>query len=145
MAYWIFKCNPDKYRLEDRLENLNPLLTWTVSRHRDEIGPGDTVFLWVTGPNRGIRAIMRVDAAPRLMTELESEQLYWTDRETKERWKVVGTLTHRNLNISHKSLRETKGLENLSVFHGFQQLTNYPVSHDEGVILMRMVGGGRAL
>jgi len=55
-------------------------LTWTVSRHRDEIGPGDTVFLWETGPNRGIRAVMRVNEAPRVMAELESEQAYWAER-----------------------------------------------------------------
>ena len=50
MAYWIFKCNPEKYRLADRLADPNPTtLTWTVSRHRDEIGPGDTVFPSETG------------------------------------------------------------------------------------------------
>ncbi len=47
MAFWIFKCNPDKYRLADRLADPNPTLTWTVSRFRHEINAGDTVFLWV--------------------------------------------------------------------------------------------------
>jgi hypothetical protein len=27
MAFWIFKCNPDKYRLADRLADPNPKIT----------------------------------------------------------------------------------------------------------------------
>ncbi len=77
MAFWIFKCNPEVYRVEDRLADPNPTLSWTVSRHREEIGAGDTVFLWITGRDRGIRAVMRIDQAPRMMAELESEQQYW--------------------------------------------------------------------
>jgi hypothetical protein len=140
MAFWIFKCNPEKYRLAERLADPNPTLTWTVSRHQEEIGPGDTVFLWETGPNRGIRAVMRVEQAPRLMAELESEQTYWAERDTREQWRMLGSLTHRNVNLSHTDLRGVPGLENLSVFHGFQQHTNFPVTPAEGAILLRLVG-----
>lgn len=62
--------------IKDRLADPNTKITWTVSRFKDEIGAGDTVFLWVTGDKRGIRAVMRVDEAPRLMAELETEQAY---------------------------------------------------------------------
>jgi predicted RNA-binding protein with PUA-like domain len=116
MAFWIFKCNPEVYRLDDRLADPNPTISWTVSRHRDEIGPGDTVFLWVTGRTRGIRAVMRVDHAPREMPELETEQQYWAARDTEEKWRVVGALTHRDVNLSHTDLRGVQGLEDLSVF-----------------------------
>jgi predicted RNA-binding protein with PUA-like domain len=141
MAYWIFKCNPEKYHLADRLADPNPTMTWTINQHRSEIGPGDTVFLWVTGHNRGISAVMRVDEGPRLMTELESEQRYWAERDTQEQWRVMGTITHRDFNLSHTILREEPGLENLSVFHGFQQKTNFPVTPAEGTILLRLIEG----
>jgi EVE domain len=59
MAYWIFKYNPEKYRLDDRLADPNPEITWTVSRHRREIAPGDTIFIWQTGRDRGIRVSAR--------------------------------------------------------------------------------------
>jgi predicted RNA-binding protein with PUA-like domain len=144
MAFWIFKCNPELYRLEDRLADPNPTISWTVSRHREEIGPGDTVFLWVTGSKRGIRAVMRVDNAPRMMAELESEQRYWARRDTEEKWRVVGPLTHRDVNLSHTDLRETPGLEELAVFQGFQQMTNFPVTPEQGAILQRLVAGGSA-
>ncbi len=83
MAFWIFKCNPNRYRLADRLADRQDSLTWTVAQHKNEIGPGDTAFLWVTGPERGIRAVLRIDDAPRVRPELESEQRYWVDRDTE--------------------------------------------------------------
>jgi predicted RNA-binding protein with PUA-like domain len=140
MAFWIFKCNPDKYRLAERLADPNPTLTWTVSRFRDEINAGDTVFLWVTGPERGIRAVMRVDdQPPRMMSEIESEQAYWAERDTQEQYRVVGTLTHRDVELPHTQLREVERLEEPSVFSGFQQATNFSVTPAQGEILLRFV------
>jgi hypothetical protein len=45
MAFWFFKCNPEQYRLAARLADPNPNTSWMVTRYRDEIGPGDTVFI----------------------------------------------------------------------------------------------------
>jgi hypothetical protein len=39
-------------------------------------------------------------------------------------------------------LRAVKGLEGLSVFHGWQQATNFPVTHAEGEILIGLVESG---
>jgi hypothetical protein len=97
------------------------------------------VFLWVTGHNRGIRAVVRVDEPPRKMAELQSEQSYWAERDTEEKWRVLATLTHRDVHLSHSELRDVNGLENLSMFQGFQQMTNFPVTPEEGAILMRLV------
>jgi hypothetical protein len=141
MAFWIFKCNPAKYRLADRLADPNPTLTWKVSRHRNEIGPGDTVFLWVTGPERGIRAVMRVDEAPRLMAQIESQKRYWVGPDTQEQWRVVVTLTCRDVDLRHTALRGVAGLENLSVFRGVQRGTNFPVTPAEGAILLQLING----
>ena len=54
----------------------------------------------------------------------------------------MGTFTHRDVDVSGNVLRSVPGLENLSVFHGFQQTTNFPVTPAEGAILMRMVETG---
>lgn len=107
----------------------------------DEIKAGDIVFLWVTGPQRGIRAVMRVEKPPCLMPDRESEQVYWAERDTQEKFWVIGTLTHRHVNLPHHKLREIEGLENLSVFIGFQQTTNFPVTPAQGEILMRLIRG----
>jgi len=56
--------------------------------------------------------------------------------------RVVGTLTHRDANLPHNELREVvRGLEELSVFKGFQQATNFPVTPEQGTILLGLVGG----
>ena len=141
MAFWIFKCNPDKYRLADRLADRNPTLTWKVSRFRGEIKADDTVFVWVTGPQRGIRAVIRVVEPPRLMAEIESEQAYRVERDTQEKFRVVGTLIRRNVNLPHHELRDVEGLADLSVFTGVQRATNFPVTPTQGEILLRLVAG----
>jgi 5-methylcytosine-specific restriction protein A len=145
MAFWIFKFNPEKYRLLDRLSDPIPTISWTVSRFRDEIAPGDTAFLWQTGRHRGIRAVLRVNEAPRDMAELETEQRYWSEPDRTICCRVLGTLTHRALELSAAHLRQELGLEQLSVFHGFQQGTNFPVSPEQGEILLRLVEQGTTL
>jgi len=143
MAYWIFKCNPTFYRLEDRLVDPCPKITWLASRYRDEIGPGDTVFVWITGKDRGVRAVMTINGAPCKMAEIESEQKYAAERDTEIRFRVVATLTHRNVNLSHVDLRKQPGLKDLSVFHGCQRGTNFLVTPSQGAVLMRMIHGDR--
>jgi hypothetical protein len=140
MPYWIFKCNPAKYRLPDRLEDPDDATTWTVAQHKTEIRPGDIAFLWVTGDERGIRAVLRVDDAPRVRPEIANEQTYWVERETQDRMRVACTIIKREVNLRADALRPFEGLQGLSVFHGFQQATNFPVTNAEGEILMRLAG-----
>ena len=37
MSYWIFKTNPDKYLLDERLRDAEPKISWKVTRYKDEI------------------------------------------------------------------------------------------------------------
>ena len=73
------------------------------------------------------------------MLELESEQPYWAERDDVIRCRVLATITHREVNLMHSDLRGIPGLENLSVFHGFQQTSNFPVTTEEGVILQKFL------
>lgn len=139
MSFWIFKCNPEKYNITSRLADPNNHFTWTVTRFRDQIGPGDIIFIWETGPNRGIRAVIQAESAPQEMPELPSEQSYWAEPDNRTQCRVFATITHRHVNLPQSQLRSTPGLENLSVFHGFQQGTNFPVTSEEGHILMKLV------
>jgi EVE domain len=146
MASWIFKCSPEQYCLSARLADQNPTISWRVTRYREEIARGDTVFIWETGPDRGIRAVIQIESVPRETAELETEQKYNVERDTEIMWRVLGRLTHRGVNLSHAVLRAVPGLENLSVFRKdvFQQTTNFPVTPEEGAILLRLIEGGRA-
>jgi hypothetical protein len=138
MAFWIFKCDPKRYRLSDRLMDPNPQITWMVTRYKKEIDPGDTVFLLEAGPMRTFRAVMRVDTAPAEMGEMESEQMHLVERDTETKCRVKGTITHR-VGLPVAELEEVPGLENLSIFHGVQKGTNFRVSDAEGEILMSLV------
>jgi predicted RNA-binding protein with PUA-like domain len=113
MSYWIFKCDPKKYRLSDRLQQqTEPTITWLVTRYKKEIAAGDTVFLMESGPKRAIRAVMQVDSAPAEMAELSHEQEFWKERDTELRCRVLGTLTDRvNLPIEEiKTVAELRDL-----------------------------------
>jgi len=44
MNYWIFKCNPDWYKLSERLADKNPKTSWRVTKYENDIAPGDIVF-----------------------------------------------------------------------------------------------------
>jgi hypothetical protein len=137
MSYWIFKCDPKRYRLSDRVADPMNETTWLVTRYKNEITPGDTAFLMETGPQRCIRAVMRVDSSPREMAELEAEQQYWVERDTEARCRVTGTLTHRT-ELPISELQSIDSLQELSIFKGFQQGTNFRVSENEGRTILAM-------
>ena len=144
MNYWIFKCNPEMYNLDARLSDPNPEITWLVTRYTNDIRPGDIAFLWQTGAERGIRAVMQIETSPQPMPELPSEQSYWITPETQVRCRVRGRLSHRGFSLSADQLKVVPALANLSVFHGFQQATNFPVSSEEGEALIAIIGGHTA-
>ena len=138
MSYWIFKCNPDEYRIDERLKDAEPTITWRITRYKDEIKKRDIAFIWRTGAKRGLCAIIRIESDPREMQELDSEQKYNFERDIRIRMRIEGKFTNRFDCISHKQLRNTRGLENLSVFSGYRQTTNFRVTDEEGRILLTL-------
>src|SRR5438105_15259378 len=109
MAYWIFKCNLDEYRLAERLADPNPIISWRVTRYREEIHEGDTVFIWETGPYRGIRAVMRVDQDPREMAELEAEQPHQDERDPDQLQRDLEQPERRTATVSPRLLLQDHG------------------------------------
>jgi predicted RNA-binding protein with PUA-like domain len=140
MSYWIFKCNPERFRIDARLRDPAPQTAWTVSRYRDEIAPGDIAFIWRTGPGGGIVAVLRVESDPEVMPDGKPDDRLWIDpRDADPTWRVRGRFTHRIACLTREELSMVKGLEALSVFHGWQQATQFRVTPAEGDILMRLV------
>ena len=45
MSYWIFKCNPARFRIDERLADPEPKTSWLVTPYRDEIRSGDTASI----------------------------------------------------------------------------------------------------
>ena len=138
MNYWIFKCNPKRYGLTDRLVDPASRITWLVTRYRKQIDVGDTVFLLETGSKRAIRAVVTVTVSPHETEELESERAYWKEPDFGKKWRIEGTITHR-VELPITEIEAVDGLLNLSIIKGWQQGTNFRVSTHEGEILMEII------
>ncbi len=139
--YWIFKCNPEYYRLDDRLDDPEPNSTWRVTRYKDEIKEGNIAFIWVVGNKkvRGIRAVVRIDSLPVDMDEIETEKSYYTKLDFARIKRVKITFLDRFPLVSAETLKNIPRLSNLSVFHGVQQPTNHKVSNEEGDFLVQYI------
>ena len=57
---WIFQSNPQKFNFREYLRKpeVGPGVTdsWLLRQHGDDIADGDTVLLWISGPDAGIYA-----------------------------------------------------------------------------------------
>ena len=139
MNFWIFKCNPTHYDFDKRMEDCEPKTTWQITRYADEIHSGDLAFIWKTGKDRGIYAVMAIDENPKEMEEFEHENRYNIPPDYGVKLRVAGRFVKRIKGIPSAELKDMKQLEQLSVFHGFQQGTNFKVTAEEGRIIMALV------
>lgn len=68
MKNWIFQGIPDRYDVADPEKvSVGKEETWLVSRYRDEMNPGDKVYLWRAGEKtkRGIYAVGKIEEKPK--------------------------------------------------------------------------------
>ena len=139
MNYWIFKANPEKYRIDERLKEPEEKITWRVTRYKDKIKADDIAFIWRAGTPRGIVAIFKIETNPKYMEEIPSESRYLILNERLPMLRVEGRLISRFPIIESEILKQESRLNGLSVFHGFQQATNFSVTHDEAEILLSLI------
>ena len=106
--YWIFQCNPQKYDLLARLEEPDAWITWTIRQHQDEVSRGDVAFIWVSGADAGIAAVMEIDTDPIVMHELPAEQRHWKGETGEDpALRVIGRLVRRGVGLSRDVIRQT--------------------------------------
>jgi hypothetical protein len=139
MNYWIFKVNPEKYRIDDRFNDPNPNITWSVTRYKEQIRIDDLAFIWKTGNPHGICGLLSITSNPTLMYEPEIENKYAFRPDYESSLKVMAVILKSFPIIDSSFLKQIQGLEKLSVFHGFQQATNFPVSLNEGKLLLKII------
>jgi hypothetical protein len=91
---WLFQANPRYYNLAEQVQTLQPGSddTWTVTRYRGEMRPGDRVLLWQAGQDAGIYAIAELTGTPAEHTYKPDETPSWVgasgDQPTTE-WRVA--------------------------------------------------------
>ncbi len=76
MNYWIFKVNPDNYNIDGHIAYQDKRITWLTPNHKNQIKAGDIAFVWRTGTNRGIIAVMDIDSNPTMKKIFEHEKQF---------------------------------------------------------------------
>jgi hypothetical protein len=140
MSDWIFQASPAYYDADGAVRAL-PELAWLVKRYRHEIKAGDRAFIWETGANAGIIAIVRVLFDPTMLAEASGETAFHRDptKFTGPRLrvrvrvdKVVDPRLSRRL-IAQDDVART--LHNFKFANG----TNYPVTPAQAAALGRLL------
>jgi hypothetical protein len=142
--YWIFRCDTTKYKLAERLEDANPLTTWRVNQHRNEIHTGDIAFIWENGKKGGIRARIRIDSEPSDMSEMDHELEYVVRNHSFDDDLDIGTrlrvtaIIEATAHLLPEEVKNRPGLEGMSIFTGYKQQTNYEITPEQGEILCKL-------
>jgi hypothetical protein len=85
---WIFQANPKKYDIRTmltRVDEHDRRVAWRTTRYRNEIRPGDRVYLWEAGPVSGVVAVGTVVTQPAIRTNDEWEMQFAYDQNSKSR------------------------------------------------------------
>jgi MoxR-like ATPase len=136
---WIFQANPDRYRIEEAIQEREEIL-WSVRQSVRSLAPDDRVYIWKSGRDAGIVAVGTVLDAPSLRPE-DVNDPYWveggsfdedTPRVRVSIDKVVDPTILRDDLRNHEVL---SGLEILKIPRG----TNFRVSSREDAALREIL------
>ena len=92
MNFWVFQGNPSRWRVFDFVRDGGTLrrTSWSVTRYRDLVAPGDGAALWLSGDDRvrGVYAIGSVTGHPEQRPA--EDDGYWSDPADARRlvWSV---------------------------------------------------------
>jgi hypothetical protein len=142
MNYWIFKTNPEHYRIDARLLDPAAEITWAVTRYHERIQKGDTVFIWRGGTPRGIVAVMLIDKCPYEPEDKDLNDGFEIPAGSVTRgpdhW-AKGHLVLRFPVIETSVIKKIDGLELFSFFSAFPQAINFTLTRPEGTILLDFI------
>jgi hypothetical protein len=136
---WIFQDRPDWFDLRGAVRALKDI-DWTVKRYKDQVTPGDRVYLWEAGTAGGIVAVAEVlnEVAPRpsLTTQFVKAQERLDEKVAPRVYLRVHGLIEPTL--TKKEIREDPRLGGLSILR-FAAGTNFAVTEEEALALDDLV------
>lgn len=142
MRTWIFQANPKIYDVSGAIRSLQED-TWLVQQHRDELRPGDRVYLWESGPDAGIVAVCEIldEVADRLPSEAST-------RFVLDRVKLGGVRPRVRIRISavvdprlsRRDLQAHQDLAELSILKQAQG-TNFSVTPQQAGAIEELLAG----
>lgn len=139
---WVFQANPKKYNLKGALQELKQK-TWLVSQHKEDIGKGEKVYLWESGPEGGIVAVARTLTDPLMMEADPAEQRYQIDTEkfSGERLRVrIDIEKVLEKPLKRAELETHPVLSSMAVIKSFTG-SNFALTEEEAEALERLIAG----
>ena len=137
---WIFQANPKYYDIFSALNSLKEI-TWLVTRYKNEIHVGDTVYIWQSGNNAGIIAITKVISEPKLTT-LEQPELkfilqdkIFKEKKLRVKLKIIKVLS---IPIMKNKLKENKVLSKSYIIRSGMG-TNFNLTNSEKNELKKLI------
>jgi hypothetical protein len=139
VKYWLVCCDPERYPLSERLRNPDPRLTWRVTRYHDDMAAGDLAFVWLTGPDRGVSAVLQVISSAEVVDHLGPSDVDCVDVEIGPIYVIETALILRGVFLPARSLRAEPVLAEMSVFSETQHATEYHLSRLEALKILELL------
>jgi 5-methylcytosine-specific restriction protein B len=139
---WIFQANPITYNIDGALQKLNEI-TWSVTRYKNEIQPGDRVFLWRSGGEAGIVADGTLMTAPNEMGIPGDDRAFVLNpdnlpqAELRSRLRIGRVLSPY---LPRLALQADPRLASLSILVSSQG-TNFPVTPQQAAVIDKLIEG----
>ncbi len=135
--HWLFQAVPDKWDLVANLRTwgIGEEDTWTATRYRDRMRPGDLVALWSGGPNAGVYALAELTGVP--YQDVAPEWKGGPD--TEQSWGVPLRLTRvLETPVLRLELQQHPVLQHVPVLH-FAQATNFDLIQEQWTALIDLL------
>ena len=150
MAYFIFQGNPDQFDIDayvtDAVDSNQPI-RWLVSRYKNDIRIGDTVFLWrASGKNKAVSgaiAVCKVVTLPDLMLEDELSRKYWKDpsnlgTQVRSELTILKTALKSHEVVSRDALKNDALFEDATIIT-IPNATNFSLTEQQGNKLLLLL------
>ncbi|MGH2614359.1 MAG: EVE domain-containing protein [Thermomicrobiales bacterium] len=147
VRYWLFQANPNRYRIRDSLSREEEEW-WNLNQHRNEVGVGDRVAIWVSGPDAGIYALGTVIKGPVNRPDSDRSQDYYANPDDRLRLEAKPRVCVRydrillDRPLLKRSIEADPNLRNLGVIR-MPRRTNYPVREEDWLTLMDLLDRDR--
>ena len=137
---WIFQASPKFSDVKGALRSIEAPVC-LVRQFRNEIKPGDTVYLWECGPGGGIVGVAEVSDGPRIQAEPAAQLPFIRESEkfAGDRLRVKLQILKRiSPVIPRKYLLSRPELTDLTILR-CPRGTNFRVTQEQAAVLQRLV------
>ncbi len=142
MQTWIFQANPDRFDIDQFLDEGPDETLWLAGRQGHQMEIGDQVFIWRSaGGNQGISGIIaecRMIEAPKVQQDILGKRIFWSDptdatnKELRVRLRIV-RVAHKKEVLQKKWLEDDPIARELTRVWGFPDYTTvWAEDVDEG-------------